>query len=162
MFESMDAALDYIFATRRRLDAAPRGLDEYTRDVSLTRGLIERASLLEDEREYVVVTGSRGKGSVTTITAKLLQTLGWRVGTITSPHLVRWNERIRVDGRMIPTDDFLRILRQLRPAIDSVTAGLAPRQYLSPQGIFLAIALSYFSESEVDVAVLEVGRGGRL
>ncbi|MCY3832563.1 MAG: hypothetical protein OXG85_06070 [Chloroflexi bacterium] len=161
MFESMDAALDYIFATRRRLDGAPRGLDEYTRDISLTRRLLERANLLEVERDYVVVTGSRGKGSVTTILAKLLQTLGRRVGMITSPHLVRWNERIRVDGRMIPTDDFLRILCGLKPIIDSITAELSPRQYLSPQGLFLAIALRHFRELDVDVAVLEVGRGGR-
>jgi len=161
MLDSMDAALDYIFATRRRLDGAPRGLDEYTRDIGSTRRLLERANLLEDERAYVVVTGSRGKGSVTTIMAKLLQTLGRRVGAITSPHLVSWNERIRVDGRMIPTDDFLRILRDLKPIIDGVMADLSPHQYLSPQGLFLAIALRHFSESGVDLAVLEVGRGGR-
>lgn len=161
MFDSMDAALEYIFATRRRLDGSPRGLDEYTRDISLTRGLIERANLLEDKRDYVVVTGSRGKGSVTTIMAKLLQTLGRRAGAITSPHLAHWNERIRVDGRMIPSDDFLRILSGLKPMIDSITAELSPPQYLSPQGIFLAIALRHFSESDVDAAVLEVGRGGR-
>jgi dihydrofolate synthase/folylpolyglutamate synthase len=161
MIASIDAAIDYIFATRRRLDVAPRGLDEYTRDISLTRGLLERAELLDVEREYVVVTGSRGKGSVTAIMAKLLESLGHSAGTITSPHLLHWNERIRVDGRMIPTADFLRILRDLRPIIDSVTGELSPAQYLSPQGIFLAIALRHFSEKGANVAVLEVGRGGR-
>lgn len=161
MIDSMDAALDYIFKTRRRLDGAPRGLDEYTRDISLTRSLLERADLLSAERDYAVVTGSRGKGSVTTIMAKLLEALGHRVGTITSPHLVHWNERFRVDGRMIPTGDLLRILHQLQPFIDSVTGELSAQQYLSPQGIFLAIALRYFSEQDVNIAVLEVGRGGR-
>ena len=161
MIDSMDAAIHFIFKTRRRLDEAPRGLDEYTRDITLTRSLLEQAQLLDEDREYVVVTGSRGKGSVTTIMAKLLSTLGHRVGTITSPHLVHWNERIRVDGRMIPTRDFLRILQELQPTIDSITAGLGDSQYLSPQGIFLAIALRYFSEAGVDIAVLEVGRGGR-
>ena len=161
MIDSMDAAINTIFETRRRLDGAPRGLDEYTRDITLTRNLLERAALLDAKREYVVVTGSRGKGSVTTITAKLLEALGHRVGTITSPHLVHWNERIRVNGRMIPTADFLRILRELQPIINSVTRELSASQYLSPQGIFLAIALRHFSETGVDVAVLEVGRGGR-
>jgi len=161
MIDSMDAAKHFIFKTRRRLDGAPRGLDEYTRDVSWTRKLLERADLFDEERAYAVVTGSRGKGSVTTIMAKLLESLGHRVGALTSPHLVHWNERIRVDGRMIPTSDFLRILRDLQPMIDSVTEELSASQYLSPQGIFLAIALRHFNEMNANVAVLEVGRGGR-
>ena len=123
--------------------------------------MLKRANLLNEARQYAVVTGSRGKGSVTAIMAKLLQSLGHRVGALTSPHLVHWNERIRVDGRMIPTADFLRILRELQPMIDSIAAELSPGQYLSPQGIFLAIALRHFDERKVDAAVLEVGRGGR-
>lgn len=161
MIKSMEEALRVIFATRRRLDAAPRGLDEYTRDVAPTRKLLARENLLSAKREYAVVTGSRGKGSVTAIMAKLLEALGHRVGALTSPHLVHWNERIRVDGRMIPTADFLRILNDLTPGINAVTDDLNETQYLSPQGIFLAIALRYFDETGVDVAVLEVGRGGR-
>ena len=157
----MDAAIRYIFKTRRRLDAAPRGLDEYTRDTAPTRRLLQRARLLTSRRDYIVVTGSRGKGSVTAMTARLLQAAGRRVGMTTSPHLVHWNERIRVDGRMIPTRDFLRILNALQPAIDAEIADLGGRRYISPQGIFLAIALCYFDEEGVDAAVLEVGRGGR-
>ncbi len=161
MIDSMDQAIQAIFATRRRLDAKPRGLDEYTRDTAPTRSLLERERLLSNRRDYVVVTGSRGKGSVTAIMAKLLEALGHRVGMVTSPHLVHWNERIRVDGRMIPTGDFLRILNALQPAISAISADLGESRYLSPQGIFLAIALRYFDERGVDKAVLEVGRGGR-
>ena len=161
MFDSMDAAVRYIFRTRRRLDAAPRGLDEDTRDISLTRRLLTDAKLPAAAREYAVITGSRGKGSAASIMAKLLQTLGYAVGMMTSPHLVHWNERIRINGRMIPTDDFLRHLSALRPMIDAIGAELVGQQYLSPQGIFLAIALRWFDENQVDVAVLEVGRGGR-
>ena len=161
MFDSMDAAVGYIFRTRRRLDAAPRGLDEDTRDISLTRRLLTDAKLPAAPREYAVITGSRGKGSAASIMAKLLQALGHTVGMMTSPHLVHWNERIRINGRMIPTDDFLRHLSALRPMIDAIGAELVGQQYLSPQGIFLAIALRWFDENQVDVAVLEVGRGGR-
>lgn len=161
MFDSMDAAVRYIFRTRRRLDAAPRGLDENTRDISLTRRLLTCAELPAAAREYAVVTGSRGKGSVTSMMAKLLQALGHTVGMMTSPHLVHWNERIRINGRMIPSDDFLRHLSALRPMIDAIGAELDDRQYLSPQGIFLAIALRWFDENQVDAAALEVGRGGR-
>lgn len=161
MFKSMHDAMQYIFESRRRLDREPRGFDEETRDISLTRRILEDANLINDSREYVVVTGSRGKGSVTSIMAKLLQTLGYQVGMLTSPHLVHWNERIRINGQMIPTDDFLRILSDLRPTIDSITQGLSDLQYLSPQGIFLAVALAWFNENDVNIAVLEVGRGGR-
>ena len=161
MFDSMDAAVRYIFRTRRRLDAAPRGLDEDTRDISLTRRLLTYAELPAAPREYAVVTGSRGKGSVTSMMAKLLQALGYTVGMMTSPHLVHWNERIRINGRMIPSGDFLRHLSALRPMIDAIGAELGDRQYLSPQGIFLAIALRWFDENQVDIAALEVGRGGR-
>lgn len=161
MFKTKESALDYIFRTRRRLDDARRGLDEDTRDTAVTRELLRRAGLLETPCECVVVTGSRGKGSVVAIMAKLLEALGYRVGALTSPHLVHWNERIRVNGGMIPDDDFLRILGDLVPHIDLATANLHGRQYLSPQGIFLAIALQYFAEKRVELAVLEVGRGGR-
>lgn len=161
MFDSMDEAIRYIFRTRRRLDAAPRGLDENTRDISLTRRLLTNAKLPAASREYAVVTGSRGKGSVTSMMAKLLQALGHTVGMMTSPHLVHWNERIRINGRMISDDDFLRHLSALQPMIDAIGAELDDRQYLSPQGIFLAIALRWFDENQVNAAALEVGRGGR-
>lgn len=161
MFDSMQSAIAYIFKTRRNLDQEPRGFDEATRDISLTRKLLLRPHLLDSTREYVVVTGSRGKGSVTSISAKLLESLGHTVGMVTSPHLVHWNERIRINGAMIPTNDFLRILTSLQPLIDDITSGLTDTQYLSPQGVFLAIALQWFNENNVNVAVLEVGRGGR-
>ncbi len=157
----MDAALDYIFRTRRRLDGAPRGLDEYTRDTAPTRSLLQRARLLETERDYIVVTGSRGKGSVCAILSKVLEAFDRRVGMLTSPHLLHWTERIRVNGAMMPAGDFLRILAELQPHIDAALSALTARQYLSPQGIFLAIALRYFDERGADAAVLEVGRGGR-
>lgn len=161
VFHSKESALDYIFRTRRRLDDAPRGLDEDTRDTAATRKLLRLANLPAAPCEFVVITGSRGKGSVGSIMAKLLEALGYRVGMVTSPHLVHWNERIRVNGTMIPDDAFLRILGNLCPHIDWVTEDLHGRQYLSPQGIFLAMALQYFAEKQVEIAVLEVGRGGR-
>jgi dihydrofolate synthase/folylpolyglutamate synthase len=117
--------------------------------------------LLATPREYAVVTGSKGKGSTTVITAKLLQHLDHTVGTITSPHLVSWRERIRVNGRAIPESDLTRILSDLELEIDAIEDTLGERRYFSPQGIFLAIALRWFDEQGVNAAVLEVGRGGR-
>ncbi|RMF77588.1 MAG: hypothetical protein D6737_17240 [Chloroflexi bacterium] len=160
-FDNEADAITYIFRSMRKLRDKPRGLDEISRDTKPTQWLLAAHHLLETKREYVVVTGSKGKGSITAITAKLLQHLGHRVGMMTSPHLVSWYERIRIDGRTIPPDDLFRILSDLAPEIDRIEDTLSGDRYISPQGIFLAIALQWFDEQGVDVAVLEVGRGGR-
>lgn len=160
-FKTEAEAIAFIFQSRRKLDTAPRGLDEHTRDISPTRRMLLATGLLDKKREYAVVTGSKGKGSTAVITAKLLQSLGHTVGLITSPHLVTWYERIRVNGRAIPQADFLRILSNLAPTIEKEIARLEGQQYISPQGIFLLMALQYFNEQGVTAAVLEVGRGGR-
>jgi dihydrofolate synthase / folylpolyglutamate synthase len=160
-FDSMTQAVDYIFESIAASDWQKRGLDEDTRDTSPTAELLEREGLLVTRREYAVVTGSKGKGSVTVMTANILKHIGHRVGTITSPHLVDYRERIRVDGQMIPEYDFLRILSDLAPSIDGVISELTASKYLSPTGIFLAMALRWFDEQGVEVAVIEVGRGGR-
>lgn len=159
-FSTMQEAIAYIFVTKERLHSAG-GLDELTRDITPTRNLLLATNLLDTAREYIVVTGSKGKGSITAMTAKILQTLGHTVGMVTSPHLVYWTERIRVNGEAIPEADFLRILDLLAPAIDTETVCLPADRYISPQGIFLLIALHYFNEQGVTVAVMEVGRGGR-
>ncbi len=160
-FQNEAEAVTYIFRSMRKLRGQQRGFDEQTRDVGPTRKLLMAHNLLDAQREYAVVTGSKGKGSTTIITSKLLQHLGHQVGTITSPHLVSWRERIRVNGRAIPEPDFLRLLDSFAPEIDAIEATLTDQKYFSPQGIFLAIALRWFDENNVNAAVLEVGRGGR-
>ena len=160
-FQSETEAVTYIFRSMRKLRGQTRPPDDEGRDPAPTRRLIASQNLLAAPREYAVVTGSKGKGSTTSITSKLLRTLGHTVGTITSPHLVTWRERIRINGRAIPEADFLRILSALAPAIDDIEDTLHPDQYFSPTGIFLAMALQWFIEQNVNVAVLEVGRGGR-
>ncbi len=155
-------AITYIMRSVRRVyEGRTRGPDHETRDTTPTGLLLQATDLLSHPVDYGVVTGSKGKGSTTAITAKLLQHLGHTVGMITSPHLVSWRERIRVNGRAIPEADLVRITNLLAPEIDAIEATLEGERYFSPQGIFLAIALQWFSERGVSAAVLEVGRGGR-
>ncbi|NWG16959.1 MAG: hypothetical protein HXY41_10015 [Chloroflexi bacterium] len=160
-FSDEGEAITYIFRSMRKLRGVRRGPDENMRDTGPTRRLLRAARLLEFPREYAVVTGSKGKGSTTAITAKLLQHLGHRTGMMTSPHLVSWRERIRINGQAIPDADLRRILGELSPEIDAIEDTLTGQQYFSPQGIFLAVALRWFDEQDVRAAVLEVGRGGR-
>jgi dihydrofolate synthase/folylpolyglutamate synthase len=164
-FGSEQEAITYVFRSlrnlRERTGGEPRGYDEFTRDTSPTVQLLAAAGLLDTPREYAVVTGSKGKGSTTAIAARLLRQLGHTVGMVSSPHLVSYRERIRVNGRAIPEADLCAILADLAPYIDHIERALTTNSYFSPQGIFLAIALRYFDQQGVSAAVLEVGRGGR-
>jgi dihydrofolate synthase/folylpolyglutamate synthase len=110
------------------------------------------------------VAGTNGKGSVAHTTAALLTAAGLRVGTYTSPHLQRINERIRVDGEEISTpalDELLRTLDGLREEF-SRTDPDAPGEPLTYFEMMTAVAFTHFARVGVDVAVVEVGLGGRL
>ncbi|MDM8003314.1 MAG: folylpolyglutamate synthase/dihydrofolate synthase family protein [Bacteroidota bacterium] len=102
----------------------------------------------------VHVAGTNGKGSVSHMTASMLQEAGFRTGLYTSPHLKDFRERIRINGTMISEDEVVRFVRQ--------HDGLVNR--ISPSFFELTVALAFdwFARMEVDVAVIEVGMGGRL
>ena len=101
------------------------------------------------------VAGTNGKGSVSHTLAAQLQTQGYRVGLYTSPHLINFRERIRVNGEMIPEDYVVEF-------VDSFLAWSA--QHLTPSFFELttAMAFKYFADQQIDIAVVEVGLGGRL
>jgi dihydrofolate synthase/folylpolyglutamate synthase len=80
---------------------------------------------------------------------------------VSSPHFLSHRERIRVNGFAIAEEDFVRIVNHLAPTIRRIMSNLGTTKYLSPTGIFLAIAVQYFLEQDVTAVVLEVGRGGR-
>jgi len=100
------------------------------------------------------VAGTNGKGSVSHLTASVLQEAGYRTGLYTSPHLIDFRERIRINGKMIPKRDvtgFVKrhqgIIRSLNPSFFEMT---------------VAMAFDHFAKGKVDVAVIETGLGGRL
>jgi len=102
----------------------------------------------------VHVAGTNGKGSVSHMTASVLQEAGYRTGLYTSPHLKDFRERIRVNGIMIPGEEVVSfveehdgLVRRIRPSFFELT---------------VAMAFDWFARMEVDVAVIEVGMGGRL
>lgn len=111
--------------------------------------------------QAVHVTGTNGKGSVCAYIASALRAAGYRVGLYTSPHLVRFNERIQVDGTPIGDADVLRLWSGMQPAI---TAMVAERSIYHPTffEVTTAMAFQYFAERKVNVAVVEVGMGGKL
>jgi dihydrofolate synthase/folylpolyglutamate synthase len=104
----------------------------------------------------VHVAGSNGKGSVCAYLSAVLTEAGYRVGRYTSPHLVRWEERICVNEQPIATSDLEQVLQQVIAASQSLDP--SPTQF----EVFTAAAWLYFAQQHVDIAVIEVGLGGRL
>ena len=107
------------------------------------------------------VTGSKGKGSTALYTEALLTAAGIRAGTFTSPHLVDWNERIRIAGAPIGDAGFVEALKRVRPAVAALhesDADTAPAFF----DALVAAAFSVFADAPVDVAVVEAGIGARL
>jgi dihydrofolate synthase / folylpolyglutamate synthase len=102
------------------------------------------------------VAGTNGKGSVCAYLSSVLSAAGYKVGRYTSPHLVDWNERIWIDGEPIKTEIAVTILEEVIAKIDPHVP--TPTQF----EIVTAAAWRYFAQSQVDIAVIEVGLGGRL
>src|SRR5271155_3234075 len=110
----------------------------------------------------VLIAGTNGKGSTAATLASILRASGLKTGLYTSPHLARINERIRVNGNAIKDDDFA----SLQGKVDLVAEKLVEQGELPWHPSFFemltAIAFEYFAQQKVDIAVLEVGMGGRL
>src|SRR4051812_3854496 len=117
---------------------------------------IDRARL---QRVSVVVTGSNGKGSTAAMCARIGRAYGLRTGLFTSPHLVRFNERIQVDGTEIGDEAFGRLQQRIEAAIAEVSKRL--REKFGAFEALFALACLHFQESGCDFAVFEAGIGGR-
>jgi dihydrofolate synthase/folylpolyglutamate synthase len=150
-----------MFRSYERVTPSLKGYDQFTRDINTTRALLERANISTSFAPAITVTGSKGKGSTSLLSAALLQGMGFKVGLLTSPNHIDLRERIRLNGRIIPEADYVRIINDLAPHINAVDSSLPHDKYLSPTGLFLTVALRYFMEQQVNALVLEVGRGGR-
>lgn len=123
------------------------------------RALCARLGHPEGAGKHVHVAGTNGKGSVCAMLASILQAAGYRTGLYTSPHLVEFRERIRVDGEMIPSGELEAAVARLRREIETLGhEGVAVTFF---EGV-TAMALDYFARAGCDVVVLETGLGGRL
>jgi dihydrofolate synthase/folylpolyglutamate synthase len=100
------------------------------------------------------VAGTNGKGSVSHMIASVLQEAGYKTGLYTSPHLKDFRERIKVNGEMIPEDEIVTFVTNHKAIIETISPSFFE--------MCVAMAFNHFAENEVDVAVIEVGLGGRL
>ncbi len=110
----------------------------------------------QNQVSIIHVAGTNGKGSVCAYLASILTEAGYRVGRYTSPHLVDWTERISLNGQAISSANLAEILQDIQLAI--APDAESPTQF----EVITAAAWLYFARSQVDLAVIEVGLGGRL
>ena len=122
-------------------------------------GLLRELGNPEKKIKTVHVAGTNGKGSVTTMIANILLAAGLKVGKFTSPHLVKYNERIELNGRDISDGEFAALLTRVREAAEHVVQKGVCDQPTEFE-ILTAMAFLYFAEARADYAVIEVGLGG--
>ena len=109
----------------------------------------------QDSFHAVHIAGTKGKGSIAAITESVLRHGGYRTGLFTSPHLHTFRERIRVNGELIGRLEFADLVEEVKPAVEAVPD-------VTTFEIITGLAFRHFADQNVDVAVLEVGLGGRL
>jgi dihydrofolate synthase/folylpolyglutamate synthase len=155
---SYEAAVANMFALGHELAQTP----SHKFDLAHMRTLLGALGHPERTFRCVLIGGTNGKGSTSATLASILRASGLKTGLYTSPHLVRINERIRIDGQQISNDDFTRS----HSAVDRAAEQLVSRAELPWHPSFFemmtAIAFLHFAQQGVDLAVLEVGMGGRL
>jgi dihydrofolate synthase/folylpolyglutamate synthase len=158
----MKEAVPYIYSSLLKAKPFQREEnDALTRAPYLTKELLHTLDLIPSSDKVILVTGSKGKGSTSRMMASILKKMGLKVGLFTSPHLIDYNERIRVNGKAISDEAFLTYLNRHVPTIDTITASIEiPQHYLGPTGILLSVALAHFQSEATDINVIEIGRGG--
>lgn len=144
--------VDYLYS---RLPMFTRvGASAFKKDLDNTIALCNALGNPQNKYKTIHIGGTNGKGSTSHMLAAILQKAGYKTGLYTSPHLKDFRERIRVNGKMVAKKfviDFVRqqeqLISEIEPSFFEVTVGMA---------------FSYFEQAQVDVAVIEVGLGGRL
>lgn len=134
------------------------------RKFSLDEVRVLLARLGDPQKKFpaVLIAGTNGKGSTAATLASILTAAGLRTGLYTSPHLERVNERIRIGACEIGNDDFAKHYFRVRQAAEELVAQGELPQLPSFFEMLTSLAFSYFEQSRIDIAVLEVGMGGRL
>ena len=147
--QNMDNTLNYLYSLEK---------------FGISLGLHKIARLLEpfdnpqDKIKVIHIAGTNGKGSTAAIIESILIEHGFKVGLYTSPHLVRFNERIRINKKEISDEDIIKYTEKLRPIEEKITL----KDPVTFFDFTTAMAYLYFFDNQVDYAIMEVGLGGTL
>lgn len=152
LYSRYKAVTDYLFNQLPAFEQ--KGASAYKPGLHTVTRLSELFGSPHSRLRCIHVAGTNGKGSTCHSLAAVLQSAGYKVGLFTSPHLVDFRERMRIDGRMIPEQEVVDFVDRYR----AMDAGLHPSFF----ELTTVMAFDWFARSGVDVAVIEVGLGGRL
>ncbi len=144
--------LDYLY---RRLPMFTRdGAAAYKKDLTNTLALCSLIGNPQHRFKSIHIAGTNGKGSISHALAAILQASGYKTGLYTSPHLVDFRERIRINGQMIPEKIVVEFVQRFKDDFEVIQPSFFE--------VTVALAFDYFATEKVDIAVIETGLGGRL
>jgi dihydrofolate synthase / folylpolyglutamate synthase len=161
--DRLDSLLDWLYARVNYERQSTATSDSFK--LKNMRALAEQLQNPHLKYPVVHVAGTKGKGSVSAMLGQIFSASGRKTGVYTSPHIEAINQRITLDGLPIPDFHLAEILTRLRPIVDEMDAAAESVEALRPVTFFEIVttaAMYYFANKEVDVAVFEVGLGGRL
>lgn len=130
------------------------GAAAFKKDLTNTLRLCEVLGNPQHKFRCIHIAGTNGKGSTSHMTASILQEAGYKTGLYTSPHLVDFRERIRINGQMIPQQEVVDFVADLQEAIEDIQPSFFE--------LTVALCFAHFAKHNVDYAVIETGLGGRL
>ncbi|HYG03434.1 MAG TPA: folylpolyglutamate synthase/dihydrofolate synthase family protein [Chryseosolibacter sp.] len=152
MISTYEEVLEYLY---KNLPIFQRvGAAAYKKDINNTVALCNALGNPQHKFRSVHVAGTNGKGSSSHMIASVMQSAGYRTGLYTSPHLKSFTERIRIDGEDVSKAFVVDFVKRVQPLIAQIQPSFFE--------ITVAMAFEYFALKEVDIAVIEVGLGGRL
>ncbi len=144
--------LDYLYL---RLPMFTRiGAAALKNNLNNTTALCKLLDNPEQKFKSIHIAGTNGKGSTSHMLAAILQTAGYKTGLYTSPHLLDFRERIRINGKMIPESNVVKFVENQQQAIEKIEPSFFE--------VTVAMAFEHFAINQVDIAVIETGLGGRL
>lgn len=151
-FTTYNEVLDYLYANLPMYQRV--GAAAYKSDLTNTVALCQVLGNPQTKFPTIHVAGTNGKGSTSHMLASILQSAGYKTGLYTSPHLKEFTERIRINGREVEQRFIIDFVNRIKPAIEDIQPSFFE--------ITVAMAFDYFHQHHVDIAVIEVGLGGRL
>ena len=146
------STLDYLYA---RLPMFTRiGAAAYKADLNNTIALCNALDNPQNKFKTIHIAGTNGKGSVSHFLSSILQEAGYKTGLYTSPHLLDFRERIKINGEMVSEEFVIQFTEKIKPVIEEIEPSFFE--------VTVGMAFEYFAEQKVDIAVIETGLGGRL
>ncbi len=152
MLLNYDQTLNYLFEKLPMFQNV--GKFALTKDLTNTIRLLDFIGNPQNDIKWIHIGGTNGKGSTSSMVAATLTANGYKTGLYTSPHLIDFRERIRVDGEMISEQFVIDFTNKIAPVIDEISPSFFE--------ITVAMAFEYFKVCKIDIGVIEVGLGGRL